>query len=139
MYLCKMKPMFKKIALLYFCICAGSFLLAFVILTIDFGKERLEYGTLFADYQKTIYSGIGILCLFLIPIFMNCWKSVRQNKLLRMLSFFLWPALIFIIETSQSSSQEIKNSAVIYFSVFVCLLLGFIYFQRMLKTKKILK
>jgi len=136
MYLCKNFFMFKKLLFLFVCICAGSFVLATIILKVDFGNERILMGNLYEDYQMTVYKGIGILCVFLLPILMNSYKSIRRNKLLRVLTFFLWPVLIFVLETFRSSPQEIKNSSVVYFSVFACLLLGFIYFQRMIKKEK---
>lgn len=127
--------MFKKILILYVCIVVGSFLLASLILQVDFTHEKVAYGSLFSDYKTTVYKGIGVLCVAMLPIFMNVVKSIREHKIYRWLSFFLWPVLIFILETSRSNAQEIRNTSVVYFSVFVCLLLGFIYFQRWMKRK----
>lgn len=130
--------MFKKLLIIYLAICAGSFVIASIIINADFGNERILYGTLFPDYEKAVYKGIGVLCALILPIFMNVYPYIRQNKILRLLSFFLWPVLVYVFETARSNPQEFKNMSVVFFSVFACLLLGYIYFQKMIKgeTKK---
>ncbi|QCX54094.1 hypothetical protein [Elizabethkingia sp. JS20170427COW] len=125
--------MTKRIVLVYIGVCLMSFILASLILAADFGNEKVLYGALFKDYEMSVYKGIAILCVFLLPIFMNLYSYIRNNKALRLLSFFLWPILIYIFEISKSSPQELKNLSVVFFSIFCSLLLGYIYFQKSLK------
>ncbi|AQX06397.1 hypothetical protein KRE40_10045 [Elizabethkingia meningoseptica] len=128
--------MLKKIIILYLSICIGSFILAAILLYADMGNEKELYGNLFGQYESTIYRGITIMCIAIIPIFMNISQWIRTKPLLRFVSFFLWPVIIYIFETVRSTPQQLKNASITFFSVFACLLLGYIYFQRAVKKEQ---
>ncbi|WP_407480816.1 hypothetical protein [Elizabethkingia meningoseptica] len=128
--------MLKKIIILYLSICIGSFILAAILLYADMGNEKELYGNLFGQYESTIYRGIAIMCIAIIPIFMNISQWIRTKPLLRFVSFFLWPVIIYIFETVRSTPQQLKNASITFFSVFACLLLGYIYFQRAVKKEQ---
>ncbi|ATC37981.1 hypothetical protein AB2S32_08600 [Elizabethkingia anophelis] len=128
--------MVKKIITLYLSICIGSFILAGILLYANIGNEKELYGNLFDQYQSAIYKGIAIMCISIIPIFLNIYQWIRQKPLLRFISFFLWPVIIYIFETARSTPQQLKNTSITFFSMFACLLLGYIYFQRTIKKEQ---
>jgi hypothetical protein len=71
--------MVKKIIVLYISICIGSFILAGILLYANIGNEKELYGNLFDQYQNAIYKGIAIMCVSIIPIFLNIYQWIRQK------------------------------------------------------------
>lgn len=69
-------------------------------------------------------------------LFLNNSKKVRNNKLLRLLSFFLVPLTILTMDIhSRWGTDDVNIIPLVYGSFFLCLTVAYVWFSRKLKKQ----
>jgi len=78
-----------------------------------------------------VWTTFGVLFLSAgaVTLFLNCSKKIRDNKWLRILSFFLVPIVISIVDlSSRNNRDEISVMLPIYIPFFISLTAGYFWF-----------